>query len=85
LAKAAAEGMSHNPDGPYDPISMAVGLWQGSITMLRAIQEKALKNWGTPSEVGKTELELLIQYVQKQKKRIELMTPQCHLEIEMKQ
>jgi hypothetical protein len=85
LAKAAAERMAHNPDGPYDPVPMAVGLLQGHITMLRAIQAQALKNWGTPSEVGKTERERLVQYVEKLEKRVELMTPQCHLEIAMKQ
>jgi hypothetical protein len=85
LAKAAAEGMAHNPDGPYDPVPAAVALLQGNITMLRVIQEEAVKNWGTPSEVGKTERERLIQYVEKQEKRVELMTPQCHLEIALKQ
>ena len=85
LAKAAAEGMAHNPDGPYDPVSRAVGFLQGNITMLRVIQEQAVKNWGAPSEVGKTERERLVQYVERLEKRIELMTPHCHLEMAMKQ
>ena len=34
---------------------------------------------------GKTERECLEQYVGDQKKRIELMTPHCHLEIALKQ
>jgi hypothetical protein len=50
--------------------------------MLRVIQEEAVKNWGTPSEVGKSEREHLIQYLEK---RVELMTPLCHLEIALKQ
>jgi len=85
LAKAAAEGMAHNPDGLYDPERMVVGLLEGTINMLRVIQEEAVKNWGAPSEKGKTEREHLIQYVEKQERRIELMTPQCHLEISLKQ
>lgn len=85
LAKAAAERMAHNPDGPYDPARDVVGLLQGNINMLRMIQEQAVKNGGTPSEKGKTERERVIQYVDKQEKRVELMTPQCHLEISLKQ
>lgn len=85
LAKAAGERMARNPDGPYDPVRDVVSLLQGNINMLRMIQEQALKNWGTPSEMGKTERERVIQYVEKQEKRAELMTPQCHLEISLKQ
>jgi hypothetical protein len=85
LAKAAAQGMAHNPNGPDDPERTVVGLLEGNINMLRMIQEQAVKNWGAPSEKGKTERERLIQYVEKQEKRIELMTPQCHLEISLKQ
>lgn len=85
LAKAAAQRMAHNPDGPYDPVPRTVGYLQGSINMLRMIQENAVKNWGTPSEVGKTERERLIQFVEKQEKRVELMKPHCHLEIALKQ
>jgi hypothetical protein len=34
---------------------------------------------------GKTERERLTQYVEEQEKRVELMTPHCHLEISLKQ
>ena len=85
LAKAAAEGMAHNPDGPYDPARTVVGLLEGNINMLRMIQEQAVKNWGGPSEKGKTERERVIQYVEKQERRVELMTPHCHLEIALTQ
>jgi hypothetical protein len=85
LAEAAAEEMARNFDGPYDPAHNVGGLLQGSISMLRVIQEQAAKNTGTPSEVGKTERERLIQYIEKQEKRVELMTPQCHLEISLTQ
>ena len=85
LAKAAAEGMAHNPDGSYDPERTIVGLLEGNINMLRIIQEQAVKNWGSPSEKGKTERERVIQYVERQEKRVELMTPHCHLEISLKQ
>lgn len=34
---------------------------------------------------GKTERERLTQYVEEQEKRVELMTPHCHLEISVKQ
>jgi hypothetical protein len=34
---------------------------------------------------GKTERERLTQYVEEQEKRVELMTPHCHLEIALKQ
>ena len=33
---------------------------------------------------GKTERERLVQYVEEQEKRVELMTPHCHLEIALK-
>jgi hypothetical protein len=85
LAKAAAEGMAHNPEGPYDPERIVVGLLQGNITLLRAVQEEAVKNWGTASEKGNTERERVIQYVERQEKRVELMTPHCHLDISLKQ
>jgi len=35
--------------------------------------------------MGKTERERVIQYVERLEKRVELMTPQCHLEIALKQ
>jgi hypothetical protein len=85
LAKAAAEGMAHNPDGPYDPERTIVGLLQGNIAMLRVVQEQTAKNTGTPSEMGNTERERVLQYVERQEKRVELMTPHCHLEISLKQ
>jgi hypothetical protein len=77
--------MAHNPDGPYDPARTVVGLLEGNINMLRMIQEQAVKNWGGPSEKGKTERERVIQYVEKQERRVELMTPHCHLEIALTQ
>ena len=85
LAKAAAEGMAHNPDSPYDPERTVVGLLQGNIAMLRVVQEQTAKNTGTPSEMDKTERERALQYVERLEKRVELMTPQCHLEISLKQ
>jgi hypothetical protein len=85
LAEAATEEIARNPDGPYDPAHIVGGLLQGSISVLRVVQEQASKNTGTPSEIGKTERERLIQYVEKQEKRVELMTPQCHLEISLAQ
>jgi hypothetical protein len=42
-----------------------------------------LRNMQRPHK-GKTEREVLSQYVEDQEKRIELMTPHCHLEIELK-
>jgi hypothetical protein len=77
--------MAHNPEGPYDPERIVVGLLQGNITLLRAVQEEGVKNGGAPSEKGNTERERVIQYVERQEKRVELMTPQCHLEISLKQ
>jgi hypothetical protein len=85
LAKAAAEEMVHNPDGPYDIARMVGSILQGNIAMLRVVQDQTAKNTGTPSEMGKTERERVIQYVERLEKRVELMTPQCHLEIALKQ
>jgi hypothetical protein len=34
---------------------------------------------------GKTERQRLTQYVEEQEKRVELMTPHCHLEIALKE
>jgi len=81
LAKAAAEAMAHNPDGPYDAESEQVPVLQGDIQNMRNMQRLPL----LPSQQGKTERERLTQYVEEQEKRVELMTPHCHLEIALKQ
>jgi hypothetical protein len=44
----------------------------------------AAHNIGAPSEKDKTERERLLQFVEKQEKLVELITPQCHLEIALK-
>jgi len=54
------------------------------INNMRLIQMKAAKNLGTPSEQNMTERELLLEFVERQEKQVELMTPQCHLEIALK-
>jgi hypothetical protein len=84
LAEAAAEAMAHNPEGPYDPSSWTTGFLQAGISNMRIIQRVAAQNMGAPSEKGKTERERLIQFVEKQEERAELMAPQCHLEISLK-
>jgi hypothetical protein len=37
---------------------------------------------GTPSEQNMTERERLLEFVERQEKQVELMTPHCHLEID---
>jgi hypothetical protein len=80
LAKAAAEAMAHNPDGPYDTESEQVPLLQGDIQNMRNMQRLP----PVPSQHGKIERERLTQYVEDREKQIELMTPHCHLEIVLK-
>lgn len=72
LTKAAIEAATHKPDGPYDPEQNLQWPLQNSIQSLSSMQGQ---------QKGKTERERLTQYVEDQEKRIELMTPHCHLEI----
>lgn len=84
LAKAAAEAMAHNPDSPYDSESEQVGFLQAGISNMRMLQRMAAQNIGAPSEKDKTERERLTLFVERQEKQVELITPQCHLEIALK-
>ena len=54
------------------------------INNMRLIQTMAAKKMGTPSEQNMTERERLLKFVERQEKQVELMTPQCHLEISLK-
>ena len=71
LTKSAAEAMAHKTDGPYDTEHLRAIHMQNDFQNLRSMQ-------------GATERERLMQYVEEQDKRIELMTPHCHLEIALK-
>lgn len=55
------------------------------ISNMRLIQTMAAKKMGAPSEQNMTERERLLGFVERQEKEVELMTPQCHLEIALKQ
>jgi len=79
LTKYAAESMSreHGMDDMDDPEQGQEAYLQGDIQNLRYMQRP--QAFG-PQE-GKTERERLTQYVEEQEKRVELMTPHCHLEI----
>ena len=55
------------------------------INNMRLIQTMAAKKMGAPSEQNMTERERLLGFVERQEKQVELMTPQCHLEIALKQ
>ena len=54
------------------------------INNMRLIQMRAAKKLGTPSEQNMTERERLLEFVERQEKQVELMTPHCHLEITLK-
>ena len=54
------------------------------INNMRLIQTRTAKKLGTPSEQNMTERERLLEFVERQEKQVELMTPQCHLEIALK-
>jgi hypothetical protein len=84
LAKATAEEMAHNPDGPYNMEFEQIESLRAGISKVRTVQRMAAHNIGAPSEKDKTERERLLQFVEKQEKRVELITPQCHLEIALK-
>jgi hypothetical protein len=84
LAKAAAEAMAHNPEGQHDTESGQVDSLRAGINNVRMVQRSAARNFGGPSEQGKTERERLTLFVEKQEKVVELITPQCHLEISLK-
>jgi|SRR5580658_7763962 hypothetical protein len=85
LARAAAESMAHSQDGPYDVESLEVGFLQAGISNMQIVQRMAAQNMGTHSEKDKTERERLTLFVEKQEKQVELITPQCHLEIALSQ
>src|SRR6266436_883787 len=72
LGKAATDSMAHNSDGPYDTEHPQLPSLQLDIQNLKSMQQ--------PRQ-GTTERERLKQYVERQEKRVELMTPHCHLEI----
>lgn len=72
LTKAAIDAATHKPDGTYDPAQGLQWPLQNAIQSLSYMQG------------GKTERERLTQYVEEQEKRVELMTPHCHLEIALK-
>jgi hypothetical protein len=84
LAKAAAEEMTHSPDGQYDTESGQVEFLRAGISNIRNVQRSAAHSTGAPSEKDKSERERLLQIVEKQEKLVELITPQCHLEIALK-
>ncbi len=75
LTKAAIEAATHKPDGTYDPAQGLQWPLQNAIQNLSNMQGQ---------QGGKTERERLTQYVEEQEKRVELMTPHCHLEIALK-
>lgn len=54
------------------------------INNMRLIQMMAAKKQGMPSEQNMTERERLLEFVERQEKQVELMTPHCHLEIALK-
>ena len=51
------------------------------IVNMRLIQMEASKKMGSPSEKNLTERERLTLFVERQERQVELITPQCHLEI----
>lgn len=55
------------------------------INNMRFVQTMAAKKMGAPSQQNMTERERLVEFVERQEKQVELMTPQCHLEIALKQ
>jgi hypothetical protein len=77
--------MAHSQDGPYDVESLEVGFLQAGISNMQIVQRMAAQNMGTHSEKDKTERERLTLFVEKQEKQVELITPQCHLEIALSQ
>jgi hypothetical protein len=78
LAKAAVAATTHKPDGPYDPVQGQEMSLQREIANVGNVQEPGRAQQGT------TERERLTQYVEEQEKRVELMTPHCHLEVTLK-
>jgi hypothetical protein len=55
------------------------------IANMRLIQMGAAKKIGSPSERNLTERERLTLFVERQERQVELITPQCHLEISVSQ
>jgi hypothetical protein len=75
LTKAAIEAATHKPDGAYDAAQGLQWPLQNAMQNLSNMQGQ---------QGGRTERERLKQYVEEQAKRVELMTPHCHLEIALK-
>ena len=75
LTKAAIEAATHKQDSPYDTAQGLQWPLENAIQNLSNIQGQ---------QGGKTERERLAQYVEEQEKRVELMSPHCHLEIALK-
>lgn len=84
LAKVAAEAMTHEADGQYDPARTELDSLRAAIFNMRLIARTVRERIGSPSQVGKTERERMTEYVEDQEKKAELMTPHCHLEIALK-
>ena len=79
LAKSAAETMaSGNPETLYDHLK--VGEVQMVIQHLKNLRRLSYSG----PQKDKTERERLTQYLEEQEKEVELMTPHCHFEIEVK-
>jgi hypothetical protein len=76
LTKYVVELATRKQDGPYDPETNQRMSLESDIQNLRNMQQP---------QKGTTERERLMQYVEEQDKRIELMTPHCHLEISLQQ
>jgi hypothetical protein len=76
LTKYVVELATRKQDARYDPERDQRQSLENDVQNLRVFQQP---------HKGKTERELLSQYVEEQEKRIELMTPHCHLEVELKQ
>jgi len=83
LAKEVGQSLGDASQDPLRDWRREEGLRTG-INNMRLIQMVAAKKLGTPSEQNMTERERLLEFVERQEKQVELMTPQCHLEIALK-
>lgn len=72
LTKYLVELATRKQDAPHDPVRDQQMSLENDVQNLRIFQQP---------QKGTTERESLTLYVEEQDKRIELMTPQCHLEI----
>jgi hypothetical protein len=78
LARAATESMSRKQDN-FDPEQGLERFLEPVIRTMQMMQERRIG--GYP---GNTERERLRQYLDEHEKKVELMTPHCHLEIALK-